>query len=336
VHLLMGPWTHGAATPEEPFAGDVEFGDEAALEFLTWHEGVFDQYLKGKPMPERPALRLFVMGGGSGEKSASGRLVHGGYWRNESEWPLARTQFTDFYLTASGSLSLSPPEEADAFSEYRYDPDDPVPSIGGNVSSLSQLPRELKSRDLDDPAAHELVQILTAGGFDQVEAPGVLGCEPPYLPLAGRQDVLVFETGALVEAMEVTGPVRVRLWVSTSAVDTDFTAKLIDVYPPNSSYPDGYRLNLTDSIQRLSFRSNNGKRELVQPDEVIEVEFELYPTSNLFAAGHRIRLDISSSNFPRFDPHSNTADPRVKIVARNRVYHDSKRPSHLTLPLIPV
>ncbi len=180
---------------------------------------------------------------------------------------------------------------------------------------------------------------MSPGGFDQREAPQFYGCRPPYLPLGARPDVLVFETAPLVEPLEVTGPIEVRLWVTTSAVDTDFTAKLVDVYPPSPWYPLGYALNLTDSIQRLRYRNGRERGELMRPGEVVNLTIALYPTSNLFMPGHRIRLDVSSSNFPRFDVNPNTGEPlgrdRRRVVADNTVYHERGRASRVVLPLIP-
>ena len=180
---------------------------------------------------------------------------------------------------------------------------------------------------------------MVAGGFDQVERPGVFGCKPPYLPLSSRMDVLVFQTGPLDAPTEVTGPIEVALWVATDAPDTDFTAKLIDVYPPSKWYPFGYHLNLTDSIMRLRYRNGFERQEFVEPGEAVQVKITLYPTSNLFARGHRIRLDISSSNFPRFDVNPNTGEPigqdRRRAAANNTVFHDRHRPSKVILPVIP-
>jgi hypothetical protein len=181
---------------------------------------------------------------------------------------------------------------------------------------------------------------MSPGGFNQVESPNVYGCSEPYLPLGSRPDVLVFETEPLEQAVEVTGPIEVKIWVSSNAPDTDFTAKLIDVYPPSPWYPSGYALNLTDSIMRLRYRNGAESPDFPEPGEVSEITITLYPTSNLFARGHRIRLDISSSNFPRFDVNPNTGEPigkdRMKRVAENTVYHDAMRPSHIVLPLVPV
>jgi hypothetical protein len=184
-----------------------------------------------------------------------------------------------------------------------------------------------------------LDEIMAAGGFDQIERAGIFGSNPPYLPLGSRSDVLAFQTAPLEEGMEITGPVEVRLWVSSSVIDTDFTAKLIDVYPSSRWYPDGYRLNLTDSIMRLRYRNGDGVPDFLTPGSVAEVTIVLYPTSNLFARGHRIRLDVSSSNFPRFDVNPNTGEPlgreRRRVVADNTVYHEADRGSVLILPVIP-
>ena len=150
--------------------------------------------------------------------------------------------------------------------------------------------------------------------------------------------MLVYRTDPLLDAVEVTGPITVSLWVSSSAPDTDFTAKLIDEYPSSPAYPMGYALNLTDSIIRLRYR-NGGIADLVPAGEIVEITITLYPTSNLFAAGHQIRLDISSSNFPRFNVNPNSGEPlgkeRLRNVAENTVYHDATHPSRITLPIIP-
>jgi len=160
------------------------------------------------------------------------------------------------------------------------------------------------------------------------------------LPLAARSDVVVFQSEPLQRDLEVTGPITVSLWVSSSAPDTDFTVKLIDVYPTSADYPDGYALNLTDSIMRLRFRDSFTKPELMAPNEVYQLRFPLYPTSNVFKGGHRIRVDISTSNFPRFDVNPNTGGPLGEpggiIVADNTIHHDSDRPSHIVLPVINV
>jgi hypothetical protein len=177
------------------------------------------------------------------------------------------------------------------------------------------------------------------GAFHQRESPEFYGSREPYLPLSSRPDVLVFQTPPLEEDVEVTGPITVHLWASSSAVDTDFTAKLLDVYPPNEDYPEGFDMNITDGIIRARFRDSWERPELMQPGQVYRFTIELYPTSNLFKRGHRIRVDISSSNFPCFDVNPNTGEPlgrsRLKVVAENAIYHDEDHPSHILLPIIP-
>jgi len=342
IRVLMGPWTHGGETPELSCAGDVEFGRTAAVEsFRELHLRWFDRWLKGvdSGIEDDPPLRVFVMGGGSGERTPAGRLLHGGRWRDEHEWPLARAHPTTYYLHADGALSDTPPEAAESHTAYRYDPANPVPSIGGNVSSLRDrcpLPAGVAVPDVVPGSGPD---IMLAGGYDQHEGPAFFGCEPPHLPLGSRPDVLVFQTAPLEHDVEVTGPISVKLWVSSTAVDTDFTAKLIDVYPPSQSYPSGYSLNLTDSIMRLRYRNGPDRAEFLEPGRVAEVTITLYPASNLFVKGHRIRLDISSSNFPRFDVNPNTGEPigrdRQRRTADNTVHHDRERPSHVVLPIIP-
>lgn len=321
IRLIMGPWVHGVAPIGQTYAGDVDFGPDAAVDYNWLRLRWFDQVLKGVEtgILDEPPVRIFVMGGGSGRKLPDGRLDHGGRWRFESEWPLSRAVPTRFYLQPDGGLATSPPAEGagPACSRYRYDPRDPVPTIGGNISAVPE--------------------VMPGGGFDQRGRPDVYGAKDT-LPLSARHDVLVFSTPPLERPVEVTGPMTVELWVESTAPDTDFTAKLIDVYPPNEDYPDGYELNITDSIVRLRYRNSREAPELLRPGEVVRCQIQLYPTSNLFAAGHQIRLHISSSNYPRFDVNPNTGEPlgtsgRTE-VATNSVYHSSRYPSHITLPIV--
>ena len=149
----------------------------------------------------------------------------------------------------------------------------------------------------------------------------------------------MFQTPALERNVEVTGPITVKLWISSSAVDTDFTARLIDVYPPTEDYPDGYAMNLADGILRTHYRNGFAKPEMMKPGEVYEMSIPMFATSNLFAKGHRIRVDVSSSDYPAYDPNPNTGDPYMignhSVLAKNSVYHDQARPSHIVLPIIP-
>jgi uncharacterized protein len=325
VRLILGPWTHGDR--QLTYAGDVDFGSDAPLDgnlapdFLTLRLRWFDRWLKGldNGVDREPAVRLFVMGGGSGRRNAAGRMQHGGVWRNETDWPLPGTRWTPFYLQRSGMLSRATPPEHAAFEEYAYDPAHPVPTIGGTVTS--GLP------------------VMVGGAFDQREGPQFFGSREPYRPLAERSDVLVFQTPPLDDDVEVTGPLTVNLWISSSAPDTDFTAKLIDVYPPNPDYPEGYAMNLTDGILRVRYRASWEAPELMTPGRIYPIRIEAFPTSNRFMRGHRIRLDISSSNFPHFDANPNTGAPegraRENRIAVNRVYMDTAHPSHAVLPVVP-
>jgi putative CocE/NonD family hydrolase len=246
-----------------------------------------------------------------------GHLNHGGYWRNEPDWPLPETNFAPYYLQGDGSLSpQSPGSGNDQTTEFTYDPSDPVPTIGGGISAADDF--------------------LPAGGFDQRGRPDLFGAQDT-LPLNVRGDVLTFQTAPLDGDLEVTGPITMHLWASSSAVDTDFTAKLIDVYPAGENHPEGLAMNITDSIIRARYRNGWDSSEMMTPGEAYELVFELFPTSNVFRKGHRIRLDISSSNWPRFDVNTNTGGPlgrdRTYIKAHQTIHHGQARASHIVLPL---
>jgi putative CocE/NonD family hydrolase len=278
-----------------------------------------DRWLKGvqNGVDHEGPVRIFIMGGGDAHKTPEGRVYVGGRWRTEKEWPLSRAIATPYYLHADGTLGPEKPQSS-APTQYEFDPKNPVPSIGGNVSSQ--------------------IGLMESGAYDQRCRPNVLGCSNARR-LASRNDVLVFETPPLLEDMEVTGPLVVNLWASSSALDTDFTAKLVDAYPPNRDFPFGVELNIGDSIVRARYRDSLEKATLMKPGQVYKFRIELYPTSILFLKGHRIRLDISSSNFPRFDVNPNTGEPlnqnRRTAVAVNTIYHDPEHPSHIVLPVIP-
>ncbi len=328
IRLLVGPWTHGGNTRSS--AGDVEFGPEAAITDFAreFHLSWFDHYLKGRPTEagEWSPIRLFVMGTGDGHKDPNGRLYHGGYWREETEWPLPGTEFVKYYFHADGSLNSASPLSNVMPTTYAFDPGDPVPTIGGSFSgalkrgAYDQREREFKS---------------LGGGSEN----GFYGSKPPYLPLKTRPDVVVFQTEPLEEDVEVVGPITVTLFAASTATDTDFTAKLIDVYPPSRDFPSGFDMNLTDGIIRARYRSSPERQELMTPGKPYEFTIEPFPTGNVFKKGHRIRIDISSSNFPRFDVNPNTGEPlgkhRRMIVADNSIYHDAAHPSHVVLPIVP-
>ena len=313
VHVLMGPWTHGGAG--NVASGDVSFQPDGALSHyestrLQW----FDQFLKDLPAGREHAraVRYFVMGGGEGMQEASRVIRHGGQWRTAGTWPPPGFEPRPFYLHSDGTLSQSAPEQTVPPTQYNFDPANPVPTIGGNLSAIA----------------------IPQGGFDQRNDPRF-----PFtkgtLPLNARHDVLSFVSEPLAEDLVVVGPITAKLWVATDGLDTDFTAKLVDVYPPGPHYPDGCALGIADSICRLRFRNGFEKEELAEPGEVYELTFELYPTANRFVAGHQIRVDISSSNYPRFDVNPNTGGPlhqdRCRRVALNSIYHDPARPSQIIL-----
>ena len=179
---------------------------------------------------------------------------------------------------------------------------------------------------------------MAIGAMDQRCRPDFWLCGDKK-PLSAHNDILVFQTDPLASDVEITGRLVVKLWASSNATDTDFTAKLIDVYPPNRDFPAGVDLNVADSIVRARYRDSSGKAALLKPGQPYEFTSEMYPTSLVFQKGHRIRVDISSSNFPRFDVNPNTGEElnanRRWQVAENTVYVDPQHPSHVVLPLIP-
>jgi hypothetical protein len=303
----------------------VSFGAAAAIpDPLAWRRQWYDHWLKGidnsvgRADPFRTKVRIFVMGSGDGGKNKDGLLEHGGYWRNEQEWPLARARSTNYFLWPNGRLRDQPPPHDGGATSFQFDPRHPVPTIGGNISSNDG--------------------IMLQGAWDQRGGPHIWNGKEP-LPLSARNDVLVFQSEPLAADLEVTGELSVQLWVASSAVDTDFTAKLIDVYPPGPSWPGGFDLNIGDGILRTRFRQSLRKEVLMEPSKIYPITIRLYPTSNIFKTGHRIRVDISSSNFPRFDLNPNTGEPlnnhRRQVIAVNTVHHDADHPSHIVVPVIP-
>lgn len=257
------------------------------------------------------------MGGGPGDKTAEGRLRHGGRWCDEDSWPPADVVPVPFYLHNSGALSPAESVQTGAAREFTFDPADPVPTIGGAFASGAPL--------------------MEAGAYDQRETAAIFGARQPYGPLSAREDVLVFQSEPLAEDMEVVGPITATLWVSSSAPDTDITLKLIDCYPPSRDWPDGFAMNLTHGILRLRYRDSFSNPSLLEPGRAYRIVVEAFPTANLFARGHRIRLDISSSNFPHFDVNPNSGEPEGtaarRQIARNRLHMDHTHRSHVLLPV---
>ena len=257
------------------------------------HVRWYDQRLKGinTGIDDDPPIRLFVMGEN--------------VWRDEHEWPLARTQYTAFYLHSrgranalhgDGELSREPPGHGppDAFT---YDPENPVPTLGGQSMFIGN-----------------------SGPKDR-------------RPLERRDDVLVYSTAPLASDLEVTGPVEMTLYAASSAPDTDFTATLVDVHP------GGEAIHICEGIVRARFRESYEEPTLIEPDSIYEYRISLWETSNVFKTGHRIRVEISSSNFPRFDRNLNTGhtpgmDAEMQ-PAHQTLYHEVQYASHITLPVIP-
>lgn len=322
VYLIMGPWIHGQQARSTH--GQVDFGDDAAItDELAWRLEWYDHWLKGKDnavgkaAPFATKVRLFVMGTGDGHKTGKDLLFHGGYWRDEKEWPLARAKATSFFLGSDGALSTTSPRAGAASTSFTFDPRNPVPTIGGNISSGDG--------------------IMVQGAWDQRGGPHLWNWTKP-LPLSARNDIVCFQTAPLDADLEVTGPLEVKLWVSSTARDTDFTAKLVDIYPASADWPHGFDLNIADGIVRARFRDSLKEERLMEQGKVYPVTIKLYPTSNVFKKGHRIRVDISSSNFPRFDINPNTGEPlnehRRVITAVNTIHHSPEHPSQIVLPVV--
>jgi putative CocE/NonD family hydrolase len=291
--IIVGPWGHNMT---EPFRSGITFGRHAAAPVRKYQLEWFEHWLRGpQPAPDfaQAPVRIFVMGANR--------------WREENEWPLVRTRLTPMYLSSQrgantlngDGLLILHPEHADV-DRFTYDPRYPVPTAGGAVCCNSK--------------------IFAAGPMDQRRT-------------EMRDDVLVYTSQPLKQDIEVTGSVRVVLFIASTAPDTDFTAKLVDVHP------DGHARNLCDGILRLRYRDGLSSPKLAKPGQRYRIEIPAGVTSNVFFAGHRIRLEVSSSNFPRFDRNPNTgrpiADEREFRVARQAIFHGRETPSHVLLPVIP-
>jgi hypothetical protein len=276
--------------------GAVDFGPDAPFDENAVTLDWYDYLLQGKQneFASGKPVKIFVMGENE--------------WRNEDSWPLERAKETRYLLhstgkanTASGDGALSiAAASKEAADTYVYDPANPVPTVGGPLCC---------------DAVH-----LAPGPRDQQA-------------VEFRSDVLVYSTPALEQDLEVTGPVTLDLFASSSTVDTDFTAKLVDVWP------NGFEQNLTEGILRARYRESTATAQPIVPGKVYEYKIDLWSTSNVFLKGHRIRLEVSSSNFPRFDRNLNTgasaATDSIFVKAANTIYHDTAHPSALLLPVVP-
>ncbi len=288
--VVLGPWGHG---PGGRKLGELDFGEAAQRDVGDLQFKWMEYWLRGQStgVEDWPAYDLFIMGENR--------------WRGENEWPLARTRFTSYFLrgqgkantrAGDGALSLETPGDQPA-DTLVFDPNDPVPTRGGN--------------NLVGPPA---------GPFDQSA-------------VEDRKDVLVYTTPPLEGPLEATGPVKMVLYAASTAKDTDFTAKRVDVHA------DGKAYNLCDGIIRAPYRDSSTSPELIEPGKIYRYEIDLWVTSNVFLSGHRLRLEVSSSNFPRFDRNPNTGNPFGTDTelhpATQTIYHDAQHPSHLLLPVIP-
>ena len=292
--IIVGPWPHALSTSTR--TGDIDFGASSMVDLDAEELRWFDYWLKeiDNGIADEPPLRLFIMGVNQ--------------WRDEHEWPLARTQWQQWHLHSGGhantvlgdgELAIDPPQNETA-DRFTYDPEFPVQTMGGNNCCSPH--------------------IVPWGPYDQ-------------RPVEMRNDVLCYTSAPLEADLEVTGPIKLVLYAATDAPDTDWTGKLVDVAP------DGYAKNLCDGILRARYRDSFTEPQILEPNKVYQFEVDLGVTGNVFLKGHCIRLEISSSNFPRFDRNPNTghpfgADAELR-AAKQTIYHSSAHPSHILLPVIP-
>jgi uncharacterized protein len=291
--IYVGGHAGGSA---EKKVGAVDFGDRLPFDLEEVTLRWYDNLLKGigNGVDHEKPVKIFVMGKND--------------WREEDDWPLERAKPTRYYLRSTkpangleggGTLNTAASAEEKP-DQYVYDPNDAVPTIGGPLC-CQPLPTGVGPQD--------------------------------QRPAEARGDVLVFSSPAFTQNTEVTGPISLDLYVSSSAVDTDFTGKVVDVWP------NGFAQNLTEGILRLRYRNSQERPELGNPGEIYHISVDLWATSNVFLPGHKLRLEVSSSNFPRFDRNLNTGEDQARgthmIKATNVVYHDKSRPLALVLPIVP-
>ncbi|MFC6723431.1 CocE/NonD family hydrolase [Halobium palmae] len=293
-HMVIGPWTHSIGNP---VVGERDFGEQAqynAGEQLVFPW--FDHWLHGSKdaLDSVPKVQYFQMGEDE--------------WRSDDEWPPAEVESTTYYLTSGGNansmdgdgvITTTPLAEDVPVDEFTYDPLDPVPTRGGPI--------------LMGP-------LQESGVVDQ-------------RPVEKREDVLVYTSAELERPLEIAGNVEATFFVESSAPDTDFVARLVDVGP------DGYAANITEGALRLRYRNSFETPEFMNPGCVYEVSIELRPVAHTFKSGHRLRVDVTSSNFPKLDRNPNAAIPVARATedemqtAEQTIYHDSDRPSRITLPV---
>jgi putative CocE/NonD family hydrolase len=319
-YLLMGPWKHNNF---DTHCGDANFGADGGSirnydDYLQIELHWFDRWLKddrradiGKP------VSYFVMGGGDGKRQ-DGRLNHGGRWRYGDHWPPKDCRPTAFHLMPDGGLAREKPSAARSSTTYTHDPRNTVSS-----NSRCFIPHGTVLKD--------------SGPRDQIELETLPGHGFPGMPIGSRPDVLVFQTERLAHDVTIAGDIKVVLYVSSDAPDTDFFVRLVDVYPPHPDYPAGYAFPISDGVLRARYRESFAAPSPMKAGEVYRLEIPLEPSANVFKAGHRIRVAVCSSNFPSFDINRNTGEPdgRRWRLANNTVWHDAGHPSCLVLPLSP-
>ena len=330
--IFVGGHAGGSSSAK---VGGVDFGPRLPIDLNAIMFRWYDWILKGidNGMAAEKPVRIFVMGKNE--------------WRDEADWPLARAVTTHYYLHSDGnanslrgdgSLSTTPPTVAEN-SERQSE----RPKNGQETSDLTKRERQRSGQETDrqksEQKASDQYIYDPADPVPTIGGPLCCGALPTGIgpedqrPAEDRSDVLVYSTPAFTKDTEVTGPVSLDLYVSSSAVDTDFTGKLVDVSP------NGFARNLSEGILRLRYRNSEETPELANPGQIYHVTLDLVATSNVFLAGHRLRLEVSSSNFPRFDRNLNTGAVQALgssfVKATNIVYHDRAHPSALIVPIVP-
>ncbi len=296
--VLIGPWIHDTGSAgTERCTGDLDFGPNVLLDLRHEELRWYDYWLKGidDGIADEPPVRIFVMGINR--------------WRSADDWPISGTRYVPYHLHSGGNANSdrgdgtldSVKPDTESHDTFVYDPHDPVPTIGGST------------------CCGEDVTPVTMGPRDQ-------------RPVEWRVDVLVYTSDVLEQAMEITGPIKVILWAASSAPDTDFTAKLVDVYP------DGRAINIAQGIIRARYRDSWSEPVFMKPGKVYRFEIDCWSSANCFLPGHRIRVEISSSNFPQFDRNPNTGHDfgvdDTLCIATQSVFHDAEHPSHVLLPVV--
>ena len=293
--LLIGPWFHGTDLPS--LIGALDFGMMAAgvsIDVTGIHMRWFDHWLKGVDNDVTDESPVRIF------------VMGDNAWRDENEWPLARAKYTEYYFHSNGHANSSSGDgilstespDGEQIDIYLYDPRNPVPSTGGIISAAGN--------------------VLDAQDMQEIER---------------RTDILIYTSAQLEADVEVTGPIKLKLWAASSTVDTDFVGKLVDVWPNGRAY------NLAEGIIRARYREDASRAKLIEPGKVYQYSIDMKATSNVFKAGHKIRVEICSSNFPRWDRNLNTGYPigqdAEMEVAVQTIYHDRQYPSHILLPVIP-